>query len=131
MTNPLFQMLEQKGLLLILIDSSETEHLTLDMVKTWVKGSKAEKQIKALEENPLSVISHVGERTDQQILDQTNQIAIFFLAAMGFQVEDRNTKVYELNNTRAENAWSYARSVQLLLTQTDVDDCLYLIDEES
>lgn len=131
MKEPLFNMLQQKGLLMIVIDESQIDHLTLDQVKTWIKGSKAEQQIKALEENPLSVITSIGNRTDEQILLQTNQLAIMFLAAMGFEVEDPSTMVCNLETTRAANAWSFARSSQLLLTQTDVNDCLYLLDEMS
>ena len=49
MKEPLFNMLQQKGLLMIVIDESQIDHLTLDQVKTWIKGSKAERQIKQLE----------------------------------------------------------------------------------
>ena len=45
MKEPLFNMLQQKGLLMIVIDESQIDHLTLDQVKTWIKGSKAERQI--------------------------------------------------------------------------------------
>lgn len=131
MKEPLFNMLQQKGLLMIVIDESQIDHLTLDQVKTWIKGSKAEQQIKALEENPLSVITTIGNRTDEQILLQTNQLAIIFLAAMGFELSDQKAMVCSIKTTRAENAWNFARDAQLLLTQTDVNDCLYLLDEVS
>lgn len=131
MKEPLFNMLQQKGLLMIVIDESQIDHLTLDQVKTWIKGSKAEQQIKALEENPLSVITTIGNRTDEQILLQTNELAIMFLEAMGYQLDIRNTLVCNIETTRAVNAWNFARRAQLLLTQTDVDDCMYLLDESS
>lgn len=131
MKEPLFNMLQQKGLLMIVIDESQIDHLTLDQVKTWIKGSKAEQKIKALEENPLSVITTIGNRTDEQILQQTNQLAMMYLTSTGFEVRDQKAMVCNIRTTRAENAWSFARNSQLLLTQTDVNDCLYLLDEVS
>lgn len=49
MKEPLFNMLQQKGLLLIVIDENQMEHLTLNQVRTWIRGSKAERELKQLE----------------------------------------------------------------------------------
>lgn len=67
-------------------------------------------------------------RTDQQIIDQTNELARRLYAIRGYQAQagyrfDRATHPHEAE------AWSGACEAQRLLTGTDPDDALDNIGE--
>lgn len=126
-----YSMLKQKGLKLILINEEHADGITLDHVKTLLEGTKAVAQIKALEENPLHQIVQVCDRTDLQILQQTDQLARHLIKSGGLDISAEASQewVVNLRHPSARWAWVTACECQKLLTNTDPDDVLYLLDE--
>lgn len=71
-------------------------------------------------------------RTDQEIVDQTNDIARIALRCIGTGYEvPAGFLFYNLptkHDPRADKAWEFARELQLFLTDTDPNDALTSID---
>lgn len=76
-------------------------------------------------------------RTDQEIVDQTNELALEILKNVigivpaaeveGFKVYDH---IHDMRNTRLRGAWAMACRAQELLTQTDPNDALSALEPE-
>lgn len=132
MQEPLFNMLQQKGLLLIVIDESQMEHLTLNQVRTWIPGSKALSEIESMEVETPPVTATIGTRTDRQILEQTNELALRILGANGMEQTPENVEkwVCNIHHPTARAAWNTACVAQQIITETDPNDCLYVLDED-
>ena len=129
---PIYQILEQKGLRLILIDHDDFQEMSLQELQPLLRGTKAEQEIKELKTNPLHVISPMGERTDRQILVQTNELALRILGANGMEQTLENVEkwVCNIHHPTARAAWNTACVAQQIITETDPNDCLYVLDEE-
>lgn len=129
---PIYQILEQKGLRLILIDHDDFQEMSLQELQPLLRGTKAEQEIKELKTNPLHVISPMGERTDRQILVQTNELALRILGANGMEQTPENVEkwVCNIHHPTARAAWNTACVAQQIITETDPNDCLYVLDEE-
>lgn len=73
-------------------------------------------------------------RTDRQIVEQTNLLAIEFLResiGTGYTLTESSTKLYEqLDNPRFAKAWAMACLAQEALTGTDPNDALLAIADE-
>lgn len=67
-------------------------------------------------------------RTDQQIVDETNELARLCLSYIGtgYEAPD-DTKFYETTNPRGQQAWAMACKIMELVTKTEVADALSAI----
>ena len=119
---PIYQILEQKGLRLILIDHDDFQEMSLQELQPLLRGTKAEQEIKELKTNPLHVISPMGERTDRQILVQTNELALRILGANGMEQTPENVEkwVCNIHHPTARAAWNTACVAQQIITFTEV-----------
>lgn len=70
-------------------------------------------------------------RTAQEIIDQTNELARKFYAAMSYAVPEGYRFDVERINTHPQErlCWRMACEAQLLLTETDVEDALGEIEK--
>lgn len=70
-------------------------------------------------------------RTAQEIIDQTNELARKFYAAMGYVVPETHRFDVDRINTHPQErlCWQMACAAQLLLTETDVENALSEIEE--
>lgn len=69
-------------------------------------------------------------RTDQQIVDETNQLARYLLSNLigsGYEVSDDH-KFYEAEDPRSRRAWNGAVEIMQMLTKTDANDALSAIE---
>lgn len=69
-------------------------------------------------------------RTDQQIVDQTNDLARILLSRLigtGYEVPEGH-KFYEAEDPRSQKAWAAAVEVMEFMTQTDANDALANIE---
>jgi hypothetical protein len=78
---------------------------------------------KAVEDDKPVRLSIMDYRTDEQIVEQTNNLAGEFASVMGWAYP-ADTKFYCSLNTRAAGFWEMARIAQQVLTLTDADDAL-------
>lgn len=71
-------------------------------------------------------------RTDREIVEQTNRLALKFLAAGGFKPL-RESNLWESDNPRAKQAWAMACEAQEELTDTDPHDAVqaYIAEREA
>lgn len=127
-----YQILEQKGLRLILIDHDHFQQMSLQELQPLLRDTKAEQEIKDLQTNPQHVISPMGERTDHEILVQTNELALRILGANGMEQTPENVEkwVCNIHHPSARAAWNTACVAQQIITATDPNDCLYVLDED-
>ena len=70
-----------------------------------------------------------GKRTEQEIVNQTNELARELYRLRGY-VRPRGYRFDKATHPQEVEAWNGACEAQLLLTQTDVDDALQELDEE-
>lgn len=69
-------------------------------------------------------------RTDQEIVDQTNELARLCLRFIGTGYEvPEGHKFYEANDPRSQRAWKMACEIQEHMTATDPNDALANIEE--
>ena len=63
-------------------------------------------------------------RTDEEILEQTNELALLFGEMHGFKWQPKREYkyLYYSPDERAQAFWEMARTAQLKLTQTDPND---------
>lgn len=69
------------------------------------------------------------ERSEQFLIEQTNQLANKMLNAIGYKCQDKNFKFYESNTPRAKLAWRLACIAQEFLTDTDIENALANLEE--
>jgi len=65
-------------------------------------------------------------RTDQQIVDETNDLARYLLLNLigtGYEAPDGH-KFYEAGDSRSQKAWHHAVEIMELVTKTEVNDAL-------
>lgn len=72
---------------------------------------------------------HEAQRTDQQIIDQTNALARTLYALHGYTVPE-GYRFDQSTHPHEQQAWQGARAAQLLLTATDPQDALDNLDED-
>lgn len=68
-------------------------------------------------------------RTDQEIVDQTNDLARKFALQMQYEMPE-SYKFYESNNPRAICFWRMACKAQEELTDTDPMDALSALEQQ-
>lgn len=67
-------------------------------------------------------------RTDQQIVDETNTLALWLLNEVyGYEVPEGH-KFYEADDPRSKTAWQKACRIQEIMTKTDPNDALSNLD---
>jgi len=71
-------------------------------------------------------------RTDKEIFDQTNKIARIIYDSMGYSVNEGFDFYSERVNRHPQErmCWSAACSIQLLMTDTDVNDAIVAMEDE-
>jgi len=67
-------------------------------------------------------------RSNQFIVDQTNELARIFASIEGYGVEEGHC-FEDSNNLREIKYWGLARAAQILLTNTDPDDALAELEQ--
>lgn len=70
-----------------------------------------------------------GNRTAQEIVNQTNELARELYRLRGY-VRPRSYRFDKATHPQEVEAWNGACEAQRLLTETDVDDALQELDEE-
>ncbi len=128
-----YQILEQKGLRLILIDHDHFQKMSLQELQPLLRGTKAEQELDQLLKKETSIVTTIGDRTDREILVQTNQLAKRILNSQGvLDIADNNLEewVCNMHHPAARAAWNTACVAQQIITETDPNDCLYVLDEE-
>ena len=71
-------------------------------------------------------------RTDEQIIDETNELARYLLAELigtGYQVPEGH-KFYEADDPRSKAAWEHAVRIMEMTTKTEMADVLATLEEE-
>lgn len=68
-------------------------------------------------------------RTDQQIVDQTNELASKLYALRGY-IERPGFRFDRATHPHEVEAWEGARTAQLMLTGTDPNDALDNLEDE-
>jgi hypothetical protein len=79
-----------------------------------------------------SLPEYEGGRSDQEIVDQTEEIARVFLGMHGLSLSgsDAERCVRYVQDPRAQKAWSFAKEVQEMMTFTEVDEALANVEED-
>lgn len=68
-------------------------------------------------------------RTDQEIVDQTNELALLLTSQAGLLVPEGH-KFYEAEDPRSVAAWKRACEIQELMTHTDPENALSNLEPE-
>ena len=69
-------------------------------------------------------------RTDKQIVEQTNQMAIRFMCEMGFLPEDKDIKMWKVQLQLVLLCWRLACIAQEILTNTEVENAMDGLEAE-
>lgn len=62
-------------------------------------------------------------RTDQEIVDETNELAHYLLRMKGYEAAE-GAKLYEAEDPRRAEAWLHAVHIMEMITKTEVQDAL-------
>ena len=71
-----------------------------------------------------------GRRTDQQIVDQTEELAVWLLSRFYDHDPDPDTLMRESSHPFAERCWAAACHIQEMLTATDPENSVAELDED-
>ena len=70
------------------------------------------------------------ERTDEEIIEQTELLADEFLQIEGWEFHSKEKLRYRLNHPLIQKAWLMACRAQEVLTQTEVENCLANLEND-
>ena len=68
-------------------------------------------------------------RSDKELIEQTNELANKMLNTLGYKCQNEIFKFYKSNILRARLAWNLACLAQEFLTDTDIENALANLEE--
>lgn len=109
------------------------KYRALMKAESFIAGFEGDELQEGIDELLQEIRDAIRGRSDQQIVDETNELARHLMAELvntGYQVPD-GWKFYEAVDPRSQSAWHHAVTIMEMLTHTDANDALMALDPEA